>query len=148
MTYHGRTMITCDIWRLTAEAPEVWLGYWPAAKRIRSFYALCMIYQASFCSICFQRTGFAFPDQSSASSSYIHREAPTRKVIYKSIIFVGKLMALFLHSIASLVMSECARASLIFTSSTDVPSLVRVEPKYLNWYTSSSVCLDCHINLN
>ena len=36
----GRTMITCDVWRFTAEAPGVRLGYWPAAKRIRSFYAL------------------------------------------------------------------------------------------------------------
>ena len=50
-------------------------------------------------------------------------------------------MALFFHSIASLVMAECACASLIFTSFTDVPSLVCVEPKHLNWYTSSSVCL-------
>ena len=49
-------------------------------------------------------------------------------------------MALFFHSIASLVMAECACASLIFTSFTDVPSLVCVEPKYLNWSTSSSVC--------
>ena len=37
-------------------------------------------------------------------------------------------------------MAECACASLIFTSFTDVPSLVCVEPKYLNWSTSSSVC--------
>ena len=50
-------------------------------------------------------------------------------------------MALFFHSsIASPVMAECACASLVFTSFTDVLSLVCVEPKYLNWSTSSSVC--------
>ena len=30
--------------RLTAEAPKVWLGFWPAAKRSRSFYALSVWY--------------------------------------------------------------------------------------------------------
>ena len=49
-------------------------------------------------------------------------------------------MALFFHSIANLVMAECACASLIFTSFTDVPSLVCVALKYLNWSTSLSVC--------
>ena len=44
------------------------------------------------------------------------------------------------HSIASLVMAECAGASLIFTSFTDFPSLVCVEPKYVKWSTSLSVC--------
>ena len=54
---------------------------------------------------------------------------------------MGKLMALFFHSIASLVvMAECACASLIFTFFTDVLSLVCVEPKYMNWSTSLSVC--------
>ena len=58
---HGRTMMNCDAWRLTAEAPKVRLGYWPA-KRICSFYALWMICQTSFCSICFQKPGFPFAD--------------------------------------------------------------------------------------
>ena len=40
-------------------------------------------------------------------------------------------MALFFHSIASIVLAECACASLSFTSFTDVPSLVCVESKYL-----------------
>ena len=48
-------------------------------------------------------------------------------------------MALFFHSIASLVMAKCACASLIFTLFIDVPSLVCVDPRYLNWFTSSSV---------
>ena len=43
-------------------------------------------------------------------------------------------MALFFHSTASLVVAECACASLIVTSFTDVPSLVCVEPKYLAKY--------------
>ena len=34
-------------------------------------------------------------------------------------------------------MAECACASLIFTSFIDVPSWVCVDPKYLNWSTSS-----------
>ena len=45
---------------------------------------------------------------------------------------MGKQMALFIHSIASLVMAEYACESMIFTSFTDDPSLVRVDPKYLN----------------
>ena len=67
-------MITCDAWRLTAEDSEVRLGYWRAAKRIRSFFAICLVCQASFCGICFQRSGFAFPDQPSTSSFHTHRE--------------------------------------------------------------------------
>ena len=42
------------------------------------------------------------------------------------------------QSTASLVMAECACASLIFNFFVDVPSLVCVDPKYLNWSTSSS----------
>ena len=49
-------------------------------------------------------------------------------------------MALFFHSIDRLVMAECACASQICTSVTDVLSLVCVEPKSLNRSTSSSVC--------
>ena len=37
-------------------------------------------------------------------------------------------MALFFHSIAGLVIAECACASLIFTSFIDFPSLVCVDP--------------------
>ena len=47
-------------------------------------------------------------------------------------------MALFVHSTASLVRAECVCTSLILTA-TDVPSLVCVDAKYLNWQTSSSV---------
>ena len=36
-------------------------------------------------------------------------------------------------------MAVCACTSLIFTFFTNVPSLVCVEPKYLNWSTSSSI---------
>ena len=28
---HGRTMITCTIWRLTMQVPDVWRGQWPPA---------------------------------------------------------------------------------------------------------------------
>ena len=55
----------------------------------------------------------------------------------KSLIFVEKLIALFFHSTASLVMAECACASLIFTPFNVVPSLLGVDPKYLIWSTSS-----------
>ena len=53
---------------------------------------------------------------------------------------MGKLIALFffLQSIASLVIAECACASLIFASFIDVLSLVCVDPKFLKWSTSSS----------
>ena len=44
-------------------------------------------------------------------------------------------MAVFFHSIASLVMAECACASMIFTSFIDVPFLVCVDRRYLNWLT-------------
>ena len=46
------------------------------------------------------------------------------------IIFVGKWVALFFISIASLDMAKCACASLIFTSSNDVTSLVCVDFNY------------------
>ena len=50
-TWSNNDSLQC--WRLTAETPEVWLGYWPVIKRICSLYVVCMICQASFCSICF-----------------------------------------------------------------------------------------------
>ena len=78
---HGRTMITCDAWWLTITVPDVWQGYRGAAIRIRTFYALRMIYQASPCSICSQRLGLASPDLQSASSSHIQRAVLTRWVI-------------------------------------------------------------------
>ena len=46
---------------------------------------------------------------------------------------------MFFQSIASLVVAECACASLILTSFTNGPSLVCLDPRYLNWSTSSSV---------
>ena len=52
---------------------------------------------------------------------------------------MGKLMQLFLHSIASFVIAECACASLMLTSFIDVPSLVCVDPRYMNWSTASRV---------
>ena len=51
----------------------------------------------------------------------------------------------FFHSIASLIMVECACASLIFTSFFDVQSLVCVDPTYLNWSISSSVSPFIHM---
>ena len=42
------------------------------------------------------------------------------------------------HGTANIVMAECACASLIFTSFNDVPKLVCVDLKYLNWSTSSN----------
>ena len=43
-------------------------------------------------------------------------------------------------------MAECACASLILTSITDVPGLVCVDPKYLNWcnYPFITMLVDCH----
>ena len=38
---HGRTMITCDLWRLTAEAPEVRQGYWYCQTYS---FVLCSLY--------------------------------------------------------------------------------------------------------
>ena len=46
------------------------------------------------------------------------------------------MIALFLCCTDSLVMPEWASASLTFTSFDDVISVVRVDPKYLNWSTS------------
>ena len=47
-------------------------------------------------------------------------------------------MAFFFHSTAGLVVAECACTCLVSTSYNDVQSLVCVDPKYLNWATSSS----------
>ena len=48
------------------------------------------------------------------------------------------LIALLFQSTASLVMAGCDCASLIFSSSNDIPSSVCVDLKYLNWFTSPS----------
>ena len=121
----GRTMITCDAWRLTIKVPSgVWGGYWAVAIRIRSICVLCMIYHASSCSLCFQMLGFVSPDPQSASSTRIRRAVLTSDLW--SLICVWKLIALFYHSNSSVVMAECARTNLIFTSFNDVPSLVCV----------------------
>ena len=61
---------------------------------------------------------------------------------------LGKLVALCFYSTAILVLAECACASLIFTSFNDVPSLDRVDPKYLNWSTSSRTFPFIHILVN
>ena len=42
-------------------------------------------------------------------------------------------------------MAECASASLIFTSFIDVPSLVGVDPRFLNCIISSSVFPFIHV---
>ena len=54
--------------------------------------------------------------------------------IMTSLIFIGKLMTVFFHGIAGLVMAECVCTSLIFISFIDVPSLVCVDPCYLSTY--------------
>ena len=52
---HCRTTITCDTWRLTVKASDVWRGYWNVTIHIRWFCALCMTCQASSCSIIFSK---------------------------------------------------------------------------------------------
>ena len=56
-------------------------GYRPADIHNRSFCVVCMICQASDCSICSQRPGFASPDTQSASNFHIHKAVLTRQVI-------------------------------------------------------------------
>jgi len=51
---------------------------------------------------------------------------------------VQKLM-LLLMILSSLARADVAVAMRAFTSLFDVPSFVRMEPKYLNWLTSSSI---------
>ena len=46
--------------RLTIKVTDVRRIYWPVAVRTLSFTALCMICQASSCSICFRRLGFVW----------------------------------------------------------------------------------------
>ena len=50
-----------------------------------------------------------------------------------------KLMALFSHSLAGLIMAKRSCASLIIISFTDVPFVVCADPEYLNWSTSFSM---------
>ena len=69
---HGLTMIACDTWRLSVKDPGVRWRHRPVATDICLFYIICTISQASSCSICFQRLGFASPDLLSKSSSHIH----------------------------------------------------------------------------
>ena len=47
-------------------------------------------------------------------------------------------MELVSHMVLSLVMADVAKPSLAITSLTELPSLVRVEPRYLKLLTSSS----------
>ena len=108
---HGRTMIACDAWQLKVKAPDVRPEYWPVAIHIRLACALRMIRYAFSCNICFQRS-------SRLASIQIRRQRPAlypyssidkTSELY-SLIFVEKSMALFCHSIGSLVMAECAWA--------------------------------------
>ena len=52
--------------------------------------------------------------------------------------FVGKLMDLFFQMTLSLVIADAARLSFVFTSIVEIPSFVKVEPRYLKLSTSSS----------
>ena len=52
----------------------------------------------------------------------------------------GKLMALLFQMTLSLVMADAARLSFLFTSSVELPSLDKVEPRYLKLSTSSRFC--------
>ena len=92
---------------LTAESHEARLGYWPTAKCIRSFYALCMICQTSFVAFVFK--GLDLPFQMS-------RQRPALTSIWKhwqdkwpiEHNLFGNTDAFVFHIIASLVMAECA----------------------------------------
>ena len=61
-----------NLWRLTVKAPVVRRGYCPVAIHNRLYYALCTIWQASFCSIWLKKPRFASPDPQSASSLLSH----------------------------------------------------------------------------
>ena len=76
-------MITYDSWRLTIKVPDVQRGYWPVATSIRSFYALCIIWQTSSCGIYFLRLEFVFPQIRSQrpALTHIRRAVLTRRVI-------------------------------------------------------------------
>ena len=60
---------------------------------------------------------------------------------------MGKLTALFSTALLALSWAECICkcASLIFDSFNDVPSLVLVDPKYLNGSISSNTLTFIHI---
>ena len=147
-------IISCDALRLTVRTPDLrqihW--HWHVAIHILVIYVLGMICQAFSCSICFQRLGFTSPDPQSTSRSHIYKAVLRRQVgisYLQSFIFVWTLVGLllFLWSKASLVMVECASCStsLLFSSFTDFPSVVCVDPRYLNWFTSHSIFPFIHI---
>lgn len=54
--------------------------------------------------------------------------------------FTGKLIELLFQMTLSFVMENVARLSRVFTSLIELPSLVRVEPRYLKLSTSSNFC--------
>ena len=88
----------------------------------------------------------AFVFKSLDSTLQIRRQHPAITSIeqywqdkwFAQLIVVGNWRLCFFHSITSLVVTEYACASLTFTSFIDVPSLLRVDHKYLNWSTSSA----------
>ena len=69
---HVRTMMTCDAWQFPVGTPDVRREHWPVAIHIRLAWVIGTICQASSCSICFQRPGFASPDPQPTSSSPSH----------------------------------------------------------------------------
>ena len=52
---------------------------------------------------------------------------------------VVKLMLVHLQTLVKFAIADMAEPGLIFTSAADLPSLVRVEPRYLKESTSSSL---------
>ena len=63
------------------KVPDVRRWYWPVTIHIYWFSVICMIFQASSSSICFQRLGFVSPEPQSASSCLIHGAVLTSWVI-------------------------------------------------------------------
>ena len=76
---HGWTMIAWDASWLTVNALDVQRGYRLGATHIRLFVLSVWYARAFFCSICFQRHGFASPDPPSSSSIHIYRAVLTRQ---------------------------------------------------------------------
>ena len=92
-----------------------------------------------FCSTCAQINAWSLLSRSAVRIQISHpcnRMETTRDL--NSFKFSGKLMELLLQMTLSLVMADAARLSFVFSSFVELPSFVKVEPRYLKLFTSAS----------
>ena len=82
---HGRTMITCDAWRLTIRTPDVLRDNGLMSYIFIRFFVSMVWYvkHPSSCTICSHRLGLASTDPQSTVRSHIRRAILTILMLYR-----------------------------------------------------------------